>query len=145
MLRLNKKGYTIIEITIAIMIFSILILCSFNIEYTRIQVHAYAEKKENYLFYLEKLKNRLVNNIDYDALNYLYKNNRKYINSRNLTVDALNNTNISELLENQIKDNNNFLEIVLFDNIPAKVGLQLHANCAFKNEVIKIEFTKGIY
>lgn len=145
MLKLSKKGYSIIEISIAIMIFSILILCAFNIQYTRIRVHAYAEKKENYLFYLEKLKMRIINNLEYETLKDLYKKDIKYINSANFTMDALNTTSIGDLLDHQITDNSNYLQITVLDSIPTKVTLELHVKCAFKNEVIKIEFTKGIY
>jgi prepilin-type N-terminal cleavage/methylation domain-containing protein len=143
-----KKGNSLLEILIAISLFSIFILGAITLEAARIRFKAYNKKKENYILCMEAVKVSIMNDIPYERINALYNDQKRYIKLKGISIGSFENSNIDSLFEANIDKNSSYLEIVvtpIADRKPVVITMDGHIIEGNTNEVIKCIFYKGSY
>lgn len=95
-----KKGFSLIEVLCAFMIFSIVFL-----GVMKIMLNALELKKENELIknqseFLYAVKYNIMYNISYDKLLYIYDCEKKNIEGSKLTLDYIKDCGLEETLSN---------------------------------------------
>jgi hypothetical protein len=143
-----KKGNSLLEIVVAISLFSIFILGAITLEGARIRFKAYNKKKENYILCMEAVKVSIMNDIPYERINVLYNDQRRYIKLKEICIGSFENSNIDSLFEANIDKSSSYLEIVvtpIADRKPIMITMDGHIIEGNTNEVIKCIFYKGSY
>lgn len=142
---INKKGYSLIEVTLAMSIFSILFLGVLTLECSKIKLKAINKRKESCIMSIEAVKASIMNDITYQEFKNLYDNGNRYINCSDMNMEKVKNINIKELLEASIENVNSYMDISLSEEKPVKVIIRYNVNNSLLNEVILCEFYKGNY
>jgi prepilin-type N-terminal cleavage/methylation domain-containing protein len=143
---IRKKGNTLIEIMIAVTIFSILIMSALSVETAKARIKARYEKKQYYNECVRVLKSNIINNLSYNELKALFAGrDALYIGNENIRLEEFKEFSVSELVQYSSPVENTFLEISIQGEKPVKIIIICHINNSVMNEVITWEFFKGSY
>jgi hypothetical protein len=141
----NKKGYSLIEATLAVSIFSILFLGALTLEAAKIKLKAINKRKEICIMNIEAVKSSIMNDITYEDFKNLYDGGKRYINCSDMSMEKLRNTNIKELLVTRIENEASYIYISISEEKPVKVIVKYFINDSLLHEAIQCEFYKGNY
>jgi Tfp pilus assembly protein PilE len=113
----RNKGFILIEIPMVIAILCILLLISFKCYEQAKKALVYREeiRKETIIF--KSVKKELLYNSEFDKLQELFKNKEAlYINLENIDLNRIISNNITDLLDNEILNNNKYIKIQKLDS-----------------------------
>jgi prepilin-type N-terminal cleavage/methylation domain-containing protein len=146
MLRLSKnKGFTILEVICAIAIFSILSMFTLSTQLNNLRLNEEGKKKRVYISVVEAVKAELINNVTYHELVSTYNQNKKYINSSMLSVNAVKNIGLLNVLEASADSRNPYVKINMIYGEVLSVEIELYYKSGANNQVIKAALIKGNY
>ena len=95
-----KKGFSLIEVLCAFMIFSIVFTGVMKIMLNALELKKQNELMKNQSEFLYAVKYNIMYNISYDNLLYIYDCEKKSINGSKLTLDYIKDHGLEEILSN---------------------------------------------
>ncbi|QAT40040.1 prepilin-type N-terminal cleavage/methylation domain-containing protein [Clostridium sp. JN-9] len=95
-----KKGFSLIEVLCAFMIFSIVFTGVMKIMLNALELKKQNELMKNQSEFLYAVKYNIMYNISYDNLLYIYDCGKKNINGNKLTLDYIKDHGLEEILSN---------------------------------------------
>jgi prepilin-type N-terminal cleavage/methylation domain-containing protein len=140
-----SKGFTLIEVMFAIVIFSTLFLTGMSIQTNYIRLKIYNDRILSYRFYIETIRNRLLYNSTYEELNVLRNSSKMYINKIFLNSECVKTENINTVFDSCIEDERLYMKAVIEGEEVLKIILQLNIQIHDRPETISCEFYKGYY
>jgi prepilin-type N-terminal cleavage/methylation domain-containing protein len=141
----TKKGYSLLEVMIALSIFTIIIFCGFSIHLSAIKQKSYNNKLREYMACIELIGNSLQVNYSCSELVSTFGAAVRYVNDENVNIQSLTSGSILSLLRSEPRDATNFISIEISGSDVLKITLQAKYNINGKVETLKNEIYKGYY
>lgn len=141
----TKKGFTLIEVMVGIAIFSILFSATMTLQlgYMRLKLHN--EKMNNYRFYIETVRNRMLYDISYNKICELRNSSKIYINKNHINLESLRNEDIMSIFDPSVESEKLYIKADIEGGEVLKIELKLNTLVLGKMEAITCEFYKGAY
>lgn len=124
-----KKGFTLIEVMCSITIFYICFIFIFTIEMYNIKLNKQNTMQNEYISYVDTLKNILKSNYNYMDIKKI-GNKKCYISKDNLTLDILNNSEMSDILIDEKPNEMPYVQLEIRENEILNINIEL---CYIKN------------
>jgi prepilin-type N-terminal cleavage/methylation domain-containing protein len=143
---IKKHGNTLIEVIIAVTVFSILIMSALSVEAAKTKIKARNERKQYYNECVKLLKSNMINQISYNDFKNMFEYGESlYVASENITLESFKELGFEEIVQYSEPVEGTFLEINILGEKPVKIIIRCHINNFLMNEVITWEFFKGSY
>jgi hypothetical protein len=146
MWKLNKKsGTTLIEALCALNILCIFFILTISIQLNNMTLKKYNNELMSYIAVIEAVKGELSTNTSFEELIVMHRNDKKFIKSESLCLNAVKSSDIDSLFSNIVPDKTPYLQMTIEEGKVLKIKLQLNYRFRDKNESIICEFYKGSY
>lgn len=145
---INKKGSSLLEVTIAIALLAIIILACATTEVTKFRVMNENKHIEKYILCMEAIKMSIINDMTYGQIAELSTLNKKYISEDNIEFEAIAKSDISNLFSTNIENGETFIEMnTTYINEHKLLYIELKCYLVNRGIIkdIKCSFYKGDY
>lgn len=143
---IKKQGNTLIEVVIAVTVFSILIMSALSVESAKTRIKVRNERRQYYNECVKLLKINIINYINYNDFKSMFEHGETlYVENENMTIESIKELDLAEIVQYAEPVEGTFLEIDIQGEKPLKIIIRCHINNSLMNEVITWEFFKGSY
>lgn len=140
-----KRGFTLLDITISLSLFTILITFAFNLHYRNIRQREFNNKMQFSIDCVSIVGDKLLANKSYEQLKDLRRGKPWLINIDKLSLEKFYENDIVNLLEDDVRNEDIYIEINIDGEEVLKIQVGMNIIVNKKKEVIKNEFYKGAY
>lgn len=141
----NKKGFTLVEVMIGVVIFTIMFLAYISLYSSFMKLKIYNDKINDYRLCVETVRNRMLCDFTYEELIELRNDGRIYVNKTCMNFQKLKNGIISDIFNREVETEELYIKAVIEGEEVLKVELQFTAKIFKREENIIYEFYKGSY
>lgn len=110
--KLNRKGFSIIEVLCSICILSITIIVNTSMIVNSLRIKNYSDNLQKYCYFTEALKNNLVYNLEFESFKSL-ENKKLYIDENGFKIDVLKENRLNEVLKPSHPSTKAYIELML--------------------------------
>lgn len=125
MFKLNKKGFSIIEVLCSISILSIAITVNTSMIVKSLRIKNYNDNLQRYSYFTEALKNNLVYNLEFKDFKSL-ENKKLYIDESDFKVDILKENRLNEIIKSAPLNTNAYIELMLKEEENYIISIKLY-------------------
>lgn len=142
-----KSGFTIIEVIMAMAIFTIIFSLVISLKLCTLKMEAFDEEEYKLDKIAENIKEEILCNTSNEQLEELIQSGRIYLLDENMKEDNLKNNDIVSLFQSTLEKKHSYIVLDISDKneIMEKISLTMYAQVQGKNEVITTVFYKGNY
>lgn len=137
-----KNGFSIIEVSCSILIFSIIFSMLITIELRSINLHNESLKLRDYKYFMEALKDDIQFNWNYEDVKLL-SGKYIYIEGSNINIAKLEQGRAEDILKSQITKSLPYIEINVQGNDLMTIDIKLYYKLFLSDKVSEIKFLKG--
>lgn len=139
------KGFSLIEVIIALAIYSILFFTALSIYSNNIRLKSYNKTLTSHTSYIEALKNIIIYTSDFSTISSLCDGNVRFINKNNLSLHILKEKSLDEIITPTYDGSNTFISVTGTIDKVLRLELVMNINIFGRNEVLQCIIYKGNY
>ena len=146
MLKLSKKGFTLVEVLCSLGIFSIIFISMISFDAGSLNMKKDIKSINNNVFIMEALKNNILYYMTFEQLEELEANKKFYINKENMTFNKMK-VPVMDVFSDKVTTQNYYMQIS-FLKCEFKVhNLRLSLHSGKPNDIVELQcdFYKGCH
>lgn len=140
----TRGGYTLLEVMIAVSIFTLIIFCGLTIHIAKLKEKTYNFRLNQYSNYVDRVGNLIVN-FSYNDIVTGIGSGTKYIDYEGVDIDGLDLSNLVTAIKPAPNDLNRCIRITVDVGEVLKILVELNYNTNGRTETIGYVVYKGNY